>query len=215
MSTINQHPTFSYSQPEAYHFSHDSVFLAREVFERCASRISPTDHILDLCAGCGVVGMDFLFHCRAALGITPAACDFVEVQSEYTNHLRQNGMRLGAQGCVLRFLLKNYSTLLVPEFGQKYDLVMCNPPYFRVGQGKMSDSEFKNRCRFFMDSDFATLIKVIQHVLKPSGEAYVLLRELSDHGIDAYKEAQSITTANLEIVGDIRGTKLLRILPNP
>ncbi len=214
VTTINSHPTFVYSQPDAYRFSHDSVFLARAVFDRVAGQVTEKYKVLDLCAGCGIVGLDFLFHCKEELGFTPATCDFIEVQDEYAKHFRENRRRLGEVKCELKFLAINYSALGAQA--EKYDLVICNPPYFRVGQGKLSASKFKNRCRFFMDSDFSTLLKSIAYSLKPTGEAYVLLRELDDHGIDAFAEAQALINAHLEIVADIRGTNLLRIkLPNP
>lgn len=216
MSSINAHPTLNYSQPEAYHFSHDSVFLARTVFEQVAHRVRPDLTMLDLCAGCGIVGMDFLFHCRWELNVTPSRCDFVEVQQEYAEHFLENVKCLNETSCALNFIAENYSSLIQDQFKGKYDLILCNPPYFRLGQGKLSPSIFKNRCRFFMDSDFATLLTVIVHLLKPGGEAYVLLRGLDDHGLNPLEEAWALlanTGVRLEIVGDIRGTGLLRISP--
>lgn len=61
-STINIYPTFKYSQPEDYRFSHDSVFLARRVFEDIVNEDFPIHQTLDLCAGCGIIGLDLLFH---------------------------------------------------------------------------------------------------------------------------------------------------------
>ncbi|MBV2168118.1 MAG: hypothetical protein KUL82_05355 [Bdellovibrio sp.] len=62
MSSINPHYTFHYSQPEEYRFSHDSVMLARKVFERVSASAMENWRGLDLCSGCGIVGLDFLFH---------------------------------------------------------------------------------------------------------------------------------------------------------
>jgi tRNA1Val (adenine37-N6)-methyltransferase len=215
LSSTNAHPTFLYSQPTAYRFSHDSVFLARAIFERHADRLCPRTHVLDLCAGCGIVGLDFLFHCREELGITPFACDFVEIQKAYALHFAENVNRLGETACKLNFIIDNYTALLAEPFREKYDLVMCNPPYFRLGQGKLSSSEFKNRCRFFLDSDFTTLVKAVCHSLKPTGTAYLLLRSLNDHGLNPLAEARmelASSAAIIEIVGDIRGTDLMRIM---
>lgn len=62
VSSINKYPTFHYSQPSDYHFSHDSVFLAREIFERHSDQLAKGNvQILDLCAGCGIVGMIYYF----------------------------------------------------------------------------------------------------------------------------------------------------------
>lgn len=208
-SSINTRPTFQYSQPEAYRFSHDSVFLSQQVWELTRDRMAEGFTLLDLCAGCGIVGLDFLFHGRDS--VHPSRCDFVEVQAEYKPHFEENARRLGSR-IPLHFHNQCYSELLSAEGGQ-FDLVLCNPPFFRVGQGRLPESDFKRRCRFFIDSDFSTLLKAIAHVLKDSGEAYVLLRESTDHGEDVFGEAERVLMghATIATVGDVRGTALARI----
>lgn len=232
MSSINSFYTFEYSQPEAYRFSHDSVFLARKVFEFCSELYSKETlsslRGLDLCAGCGIVGLDFIFHCKKAWNVTPSSFDFIEVQDVYYDHFQENLRRLGSIDSHLNFINKNYSELssnrrlgvatsqvesASASYISGYDLILCNPPYFRPGQGKMSPSEFKNRCRFFIDSDFNTLLKAIENSLNPNGKSYVLLRNLEEHGWNAFKEAQSILSSSVKIekLEDIRGTGLVRI----
>lgn len=209
MSSLNPHYTFQYSQPDAYHYSHDSVFLARALFE-LEGRELQGKAALDLCAGCGIVGLDFLFHCQKELGTTPERCDFIEVQKAYQEHFAHNLKHLPTLNG--RFLLQNYRTLVLPESHEAYDLILCNPPYFRLEQGTLSPSEFKNRCRFFIDSDFPTLLKGIENALKISGRAYLLVPDLVDHGIQSLAEARAIFSPQivLETVTKIRGTPLLR-----
>lgn len=79
MASINSHFTFNYSQPEEYRLSHDSVFLAREIFEQLSALDLAGKRGLDVCAGCGIVGLDFLFHRRAAGQSVPEIFDFLEV----------------------------------------------------------------------------------------------------------------------------------------
>lgn len=217
MSSINPHYTFHYSQPEEYRFSHDSVMLARKVFEQVSANSMESLRGLDLCSGCGIVGLDFLFHSRKEKGTTPAVFDFVEVQGIYRQHFEENLKRLGPISTRTRFLNTNYNQMLQDQsFFGSYDLIVSNPPYFRVGQGKLSPSEFKNRCRFFMDSDFATLLQAIKKALSPQGKAYLLLRDLDDHGWDAFSESQNLLapTFKIEKVDDIRGTALVCISAN-
>ena len=189
MSSVNPYYTFNYSQPEEYRFSHDSVFLARRVFELLKSDIKPEWRILDLCAGCGIVGMDFLFHCDRELGLTPTQCDFIEVQNEYENHFYVNQQLLGLPRVNLRLLQKNFNDVVDGE----YELILCNPPYFDPTAGKLSPSTFKNRCRFFMDATESELMASIHKLLAPQGRAYVLSRKPSQGNI----------------IGDIRGTPLV------
>ena len=210
MSTINPHFTFHYSQPAEYSFSHDSVFLAREVFEWCRRESFEIDHALDLCAGCGIVGLDFLFHLRQNKLNLPRRFDFLEVQEIYRDHFALNQQRLGGISTRVEFLSRNYENL---EAQKNYDLILCNPPYFRPDQGTLSPSEFKNRCRFFIDSDFSHLLKALTQPLSPKGHAFVLLRDLGDHGRNPLIEAQEILGDGfiMERIGDIRGTDLVQI----
>jgi tRNA1(Val) A37 N6-methylase TrmN6 len=200
MATINEHYTFQYVQPESYRFSHDSVFLAREIFEREKDSIGSASEILDLCAGCGIVGLDFLFHLKKEKGIEPGRCDFLEVQSLYREYFEENAKRLGLVSAELKFILSNFA-----EAGseRRYDLILCNPPYFRSGSGKLSPDHFKNRCRFFLDAGEDELWRALDRLLKPEGRAYVLSREFSDRLLP------SALTA--ELAGEIRGTGLIQV----
>ena len=175
MSSVNSFPTFKYSQPEGYHFSHDSVFLAREVFEKHKNDLSRY-HILDLCAGCGVVGMDLIFH-QLNESHFSGEIDFLEVQEIYKTHFDQNKESLQAefpgQNLKINWIQKNYAD--VQEF-KKYDLIISNPPYFLKESGILSDNEFKNRCRFFLDSGWKEMILFMQNSLKENGQAYFLVR---------------------------------------
>lgn len=200
MSSINRFPTFHYSQPSEYHFSHDSVFLAREVFERHADQLALSDaQVLDVCAGCGIVGMDLIFH-QLKEKFFSGEVDFLEVQNIYQQHFEKNkaSMQNHFPDRPLRFnfLQKNYG---LSGIMKKYDLIVSNPPYFEVGKGALSPSEFKNRCRFFIDSDWQTLILFLKQSLKPDGNAYFLVRE-------ELKNAVSAKFAEVEFPFQVRGT---------
>ncbi len=197
MSSINPHYTFNYSQPEGYRFSHDSVFMARRVFELLRDNIRASWQILDLCSGTGIVGMDFLFHCQKELGFAPRVCDFLEIQSVYKEHFIENVSRLGLAQTEMSLLLQNYSQ----PTQKKYDLILCNPPFFRVDDGVLSPNLFKNRCRFFVDATAEELVAAIEHALAPHGQAFVLCRSP-----ELFKSSKLQT----DQVEQIRGTPLLR-----
>lgn len=178
MSSINKYPTFYYSQPGDYHFSHDSVFLAREIFERHGDQLAQNNvKILDLCAGCGIVGMDLVFHQMKEKSFA-GEVDFLEVQEIYQPHFAKNKETLQSHFSdkllSLNWIQNSYA---LADDSKKYDLIVSNPPYFVVGQGMLSPNEFKNRCRFFMDSDWQTMIRFMKNALKPNGRAYFLVRE--------------------------------------
>lgn len=213
MSSVNMHYTFHYSQPDEYRLSHDSVFFARQVFEHMKNTDLSNLSALDLCAGAGVVGMDFLFHRRSAGETVPKVFDFLEIQEIYRNHFTENIKRLGEVTSQLNFVLRNYNDLQTHEFKDHYDLILSAPPYFLPGHGKLSPSEFKNRCRFFIDSDLKNLLLGIQYSLKKSGSAYLLLRDLPEHNWNVIQEAEMICSPKMElsVLGDIRGTHFIKL----
>lgn len=163
--------------------------------------------VMDVCSGCGVIGFDLSFHEPRIQQI-----DFVEVQEIYLEHFKTNRELVGGSGR-FEMHLKNYSEISGPAWESQFDLVVCNPPYFRLGQGKLSPSEFKNRCRFFIDSDFKTLLRAVYLSLKSGGEAYLLVRGLQDHKIDVNREiSSSLPSGVVSMLQPIRGTDLLHIL---
>lgn len=206
-----------YHQPDQYRFSHDSVFLARNVFEMLTSHNKLPTTVLDLCAGCGIIGLDFLHHLLAEQQNIPIRIDFIEVQEIYSPYFQMNVETLKAKfprsnQTVINFLNINYESF--SDNMQKYDLILCNPPYFETSQGSLSPSEFKNRCRFFIDGTFKGLLKFITKSLNTNGEAYVLLRDQSAHGIDILKQTENFLGSSfvLQKMDDIRGTHLIKII---
>ena len=85
---------------------------------------------VDICAGCGIIGFDFHFHCPTIGGI-----DFVELQNEYREHFEKNRATVGGSEERFRFLNLNYEALLTKEFQGLYDIVLCNPPFFKCTPG--------------------------------------------------------------------------------
>lgn len=213
MSSINPHYTFHYSQPDEYHFSHDSVFLSRRIFEHLSELDLTNFRGLDICSGSGIVGMDLIFHRRAAGQSVPASFDFMEIQNAYRTHFEENVKRIGPLSTKLNFVNRNYNDLQTPEFSKMYDLIVTNPPYFFTWQGKLSPSEFKNRCRFFIDSDLKNLLLGIAAGLKETGVSYLLLRDLPEHKWNVLEETQKICDGHLEmtVLGDVRGTHFLKL----
>ncbi len=210
--TKNFHYTYDYFQPLEYHFSLDSVFLAQKVAALIKNKTETNYSALDLCAGCGIIGLELSLHSEKIFKI-----DFLEVQEVYRSFFEKNVKMIFPETPHLfekyRFLNFNYDKLLVPLFEKTYDLIVCNPPYFFKGEGLLSPNQFKNRCRFFIDSDFETLIKVCVHVLKIQGAAYLLVRSGVHHGRKPIDEINIIlgNSGVACILDNIRGTDIIEI----
>ena len=210
MTKITQY-SYEYSQPKDYRFSLDSVLLAQRVAQRlkCDPNLDKM-HILDLCSGCGVVGLELNFHLRALKKI-----DFLEVQEVYRSHFDKNAQQAFMPDSEFNFLNMNYTELNSSEYCEKYDVIVSNPPYFFQGEGLLSpDNDFKNRCRFFIDSDFYNLIKAIIFVLKPSGRAFLLARPGTHHGRNLIDEIKkfSIGLASVQVIDEVRGTNIVELI---
>lgn len=203
--------TYDYFQPEEYRFSLDSVFLAQKVAKLIESETNlNTWNVLDLCSGCGIIGLELSLHQPELIYF-----DFLELQDLYHSYFLKNIEMIYPTPRIkhLNFHSLNYCELLAPTFKNKYDLIVSNPPYFFKGEGILSPSEFKNRCRFFLDSDFKTLIEAILYSLRPNASAYLLMRSGKHHGRSPFNDIITFldSRASAQIIDNIRGTDIVHI----
>lgn len=188
---VNDEFTFDYAQPSEYHFSLDSVLLPKIVAKQY-SQLTPKSlgelQVLDLCSGTGIIGLEFSYYLKDLVRI-----DFLEVQSLYKEYFEKNLEMVNPTKNQFHFLNINYDELISnTHYHDKYDLILCNPPYFFKNEGILSPSEFKNRCRFFLDSSYDNLIKAIGFSLKVGGSAYVLSRPGNDHNRGPIHQAMNV-----------------------
>lgn len=218
MSSINFYPTFEYSQPDEYRFSHDSVFFARWLFEEVTSKDLNLTRVLDVGAGCGILALDFLFHLhKEAPKRVPMKMDLLELQdSAYRKHFEANTAAFHKSLSVqtkIEWISQNYKDYVAQE---KYELIFANPPYFFANEGLLSPSDFKNRCRFYLDASFQDFVCCLERNLSSQGKAYFLFRDRSqDRGetLESLLRRLQLTHLNLSICGDIRQTLILKLSP--
>ena len=154
-----------YSQPDFYHFSEDSTQLARYVvseFEGCSEK----KMALDICAGCGVVGIEINRMCQNI------QFDFCEVQEVFLSHLEIN----------LNNFASTWGMIIFDDFQnlgkKKYDLIVCNPPYFNVEEGRLPEDEKRAICRFFIQGNMESLVLKIRETLSTNGVGYIVTPQI-------------------------------------
>lgn len=151
-----------YSQPTFYRFNTDSIKLVRYVI----SKVIEANNILDLGAGCGVIGIEVANALRAP-NLT-----LLEIQDDYRVHLIKN----------IGYLLDKTNTeVCIDSFSlwkpiKKYDLIVSNPPYYLLGHGEPSKDERRHVARTFVRDGWQSLLHLIQDSLADDGKAYIVLK---------------------------------------
>lgn len=205
--------TYHYMQPDEYRFSLDSIELAKYVaYQMQAQKDLESLRVLDLCAGCGVIGFELAWHLKTLRQI-----DFIEVQDIYTDYFHQNIAIVNRPELQSRWHLTNYDALLKDSWKNQFDLIISNPPYFQAGHGTLSPSTFKNRCRFYLDSSFSNFILAMVNSLAEGGVAYFLLRPAQQRRRDLFSETQKLildAAVSAAKVASIRGNNVILLRKN-
>lgn len=152
-----------YRQPDFYRFNEDSLKLVKFI----SSKIIKADSILDLGAGSGVIGIEL------SNMLKPELLTCIEVQRDWDEYL----------SCNLENILSKEvrSEIIYSSFGElntdkKYDLIVCNPPYYLPGHGQPSKDIRKNTARSFVVDDWNILLKAISLTLTDQGKAFLVVK---------------------------------------
>lgn len=152
-----------YSQPDFYRFNEDSIKLVKHVLKRN----SDVQNLLDLGAGCGVMGIEL------SRNLMPQILTMVEVQEDYLPHLRKNSEMFLPSGVEVELVQKSFSSW-GPQI--QYDLIVSNPPYYLPGHGEKNQDERKEIARSFVMDGWSVLMEKISKSLSDSGKAYLVLK---------------------------------------
>ncbi|MBL7669264.1 MAG: hypothetical protein JNM39_02150 [Bdellovibrionaceae bacterium] len=223
----------NFQQPLTARFSHDSVELADRlaVFllkdlsmpQASSSRDSAKVlQIMDLCCGCGVVGLETERRLRDRIRVMGASntlapslfksagrrWTFLEVQDIYQDFFELNRASLHRElnGQVADeghlgldqfehsvWIGMNYRNLIgLDQYRGTFDWIVSNPPYFDPTHGRLPVDKIKARSRFYLDGSFEEFLSAIRWSLAPSGKALILVRDLSDHRISRQEGLQKI-----------------------
>jgi len=140
---------FLYQPSNGYCYNSDSLFLYNFV-----SLFSPKGKVLDVGAGCGVVGL------LVARDNEKVKLEAVEKQDIFVEFATINAR-------VNKIKYKLYKTdfldFLVDE---KYDYIISNPPFYVSGSTK-SDNDILSNARYNINLPLAKFFKKVSQILKP------------------------------------------------
>ncbi len=161
-----------YKSPEFYHFSEDSIILSKIVITEIKNNFKNRRMIrlLDLCSGCGVIGIEIM---RAfENGPHNISCDFVEIQKEYEPFYQENVHAFLKKREDTKFIVESFESFKAE--GDKYDLIVSNPPYYGVNSGRKSNSLNRNICKFFLNGTESSLLHCMSVNIKRDGKFFFL-----------------------------------------
>lgn len=153
-----------YQEKNAYRFTSDSVLLAK------FAQAKDGDFVADFCAGTGVCGFYFF----ALNSSKVKRVDMYELQPQLAKlaerAVTDNGLRdvfYSYQGRLQDFPEEN---------ALKYDLVLCNPPYQKVGSGPMIEDASERLAKTEVAITFSEIAQIAAKALKHGGRFYFTQR---------------------------------------
>ena len=152
-----------YYQPDFYHFSEDSILLANFVISEIENH--KIQNILDIGAGCGVIGMELANNLNQKVELV---C--LEPQEVFHESIRKNKANLSdiVSVEIIQESIGNYDTKA------HFDLVVSNPPYFQKGTGRVSPNMNRQICRTFEIDSLETFLQRIRELKSEQGIAFLV-----------------------------------------
>jgi Predicted O-methyltransferase len=145
-------------------FGYDALILSNFAFKKHSSRI------LDLGTGCGIIPLAAADAGRTGecvgLDIDDVACAFARRGAAEYMEQNKNGMKIE----IVYDDLRNYSA------SKKFDVVVCNPPYFALGTGKLSAKVKVRAARHEMSCTIADIAASAKRNLKQGGRFFISYR---------------------------------------
>ncbi len=142
-----------------YRFSVDAILAAH------FSVPSPAAHILDLCGGCGVIGLICLYRWRQH--IASLAC--FELQPLLAALAASNGHRNGFAD-IMRTVQGDLRRILEYFFAESFSQVICNPPFYRKNSGRTSQDNESFLARHQVQCTLHEVVAAAAAVVKNRGK---------------------------------------------
>lgn len=151
-----------YKQPDFYRFNSDSLFLVQWILKKGIRG----NRILDLGAGCGVIGIEL------AIQMRPSLLTSLEVQKDFLSYLKTNSEYY------IPSLKHNIYSEAFSDWkpDTSYDLIVSNPPYYLPDSGQPSSDIRRGIARTFSIDGWDPFLKCIGRSLSIEGKAFIVIK---------------------------------------
>jgi len=139
-----------------YRFSIDALLLAHFAEPR------PMDRIIDLGTGCGIIPLILAFRHKAEKIVG------VEIQPSLAN-LAWRNVALNRLSSRIKIREKDFRNLEGKSWKGNFDLVLGNPPYRKVGAGRVNPHLEKALARHEFKATLQDVLRAAQYLLKEKG----------------------------------------------
>ncbi len=151
----------TYSQPDFYHFSEDSILLAKHVASILKGQSFET--LVDIGAGSGIIAIEI------ARLLNIKKITFIEVQQEFYEHIKYN--------CDTYLNNVEFEIIKSCSDAKFADIVVANPPYFLEGDGRPGKDLKRHRCRFIAADGFGKFIFELKKFKKDNGHSFFISKK--------------------------------------
>ncbi len=153
-----------YQDDELYTFTSDSVLLSK------FTTVKKGDIVADFCAGSGVVGLNLI----ALNPMLIKSLTFFELQTSLFNLCKKS---IEVNGLSERCVAVNTSIQEIDKsYNGMFSLIVCNPPYMKVGHGECNQYEQKALCKSEIALSLNELCLAFNKCLKFGGRVCLVHR---------------------------------------
>lgn len=168
-------------QPDFYRFNEDSIRLVDFVLSELREKFQENLSVLDLCAGCGIIGIDFYIKATQS-GISFHDMTFIEKNKKFKEFLEKNQVSLLDNKIPVQNLFTAFEDL---KLSKKFDLILANPPYFNESHHRKSQNPDRMTARSYSGEFMQDFIFFIKSHLKKEGQAVFLFPNLESDKLES------------------------------
>ena len=207
-----------YQDDELYTFTSDSVLLSK------FATVKNGEVVADFCAGSGVVGLNLLALNKSLI----KSLTFFELQAPLFNLCKKSIEENGLSDTCLAINTRLQD--IDKSYNERFSLIVCNPPYMKVGHGENNQFEQKALCKSEIALSLEELCSAFSRCLKFGGRVRLVHRadrlvevitELKKNNVEP-KKLQFVCSGDKEpylfmlegVKGGKSGIKILKSIKN-